>query len=126
MSTSEYNEIRSEVTTIETATSDLMEEIYALSLPRETEENLVAFCDTIKSSVEQISSSASDLDDFAEQERECSGDDGPSFPNTIETGLGDLNWGADNLLDQQVMEALGELIVKHGSLKTLQFLQKLD
>lgn len=41
----------------------------------------------------------------------------------IETGLGDITWSAPNLLDKQVMEAVGDLIEQKGSLAVLQLLQ---
>ncbi len=125
MSTSEYNVIHSEARTVKTAASDLMEEIFALSLEKDTEKNLVAFCDTIKTSSDQIVQSASKLDDIAEQDCDCDCDlnQGRSNYQSIDTGNGNISWSAENLLDQQVMEALAELISKYGPLKVLQLIQ---
>lgn len=50
--------------------------------------------------------------------------DDQDFANyqTIDTGIGDISYSTENLLDQQVMEALEALIKKKGSLKVLQLL----
>lgn len=46
----------------------------------------------------------------------------PEYENTIEAGIGKINWEADNLQLQLVMESLEEKLKSSGPMKVLQLL----
>lgn len=47
----------------------------------------------------------------------------PNYPNVINAGIGVINWSADNLQLQLVMEALAQKIESIGALKVLRLLE---
>lgn len=47
----------------------------------------------------------------------------PEYTNTINAGIGDINWESSNLQLQLLMEALGDKIKSVGPLKVLRLLE---
>lgn len=75
------------------------------------------FLDAIE---EEITSLEDEVDTYKDKVNELEEN---QTENTIECGIGKIEWSADNVQLQLLMENLEERIKEHGALKTLRMLQ---
>lgn len=116
--------------------SDLSELICEAKLGAETEGGGLALIDNLK---DAYASLKWDLSSAEQEGREKDDEimrvigERDDFEASLEDagtnemrGIQNIKWGADNLLDQQVMEVLAELLEKHGSLPVLRALETIN